>query len=380
MEIKEMTMLDIESRKKEISALLETEGADLEALNKEVDELNERASAIKEQAETRKAIIEKVANNEGATTIIEERKGDEKMEKRFFDVDTVEYRNYWINKIKGTPIEERQNETYATTDNGNAIPTMVADKFIEKMKAIAPMLDEIQLFRVAGNLKVTVEGTNNPASAHTENATISASADTVVNVSLGVVEYAKIIKISKSVRAMSVDAFEGWLVDLLSRDIARAIDNHIINHTTNGITHGTYTTGTNQIVSTVAYKYKDLCDLVALLPAGYDADAKFLVNKKTLWGDIKGIVDDAKRPIFDATTKTLLGYPVLVDDYVPTDDKGVYLASWKEAVIGNLSTPVEVEASEIAGFSTGSIDFRGFAGFDSKPVNDGANIYRLIRS
>lgn len=373
MEIKEMKIEDIEARKLEIANEMNEENADLDALTNEVDELNARSQEIKDEVEKRNALIEAVSKGEGE--IVEERKEETKMENNF-NVDSMEYRNAWLNNIQHP--ECRQNETYATTDSYTAIPTLVADKFFEKLKAVAPMIDEITLLRASGSIKFVTEGTNNPAVAHTENSAISASADTIVTVELGVVEYAKIVRISKSVKSMSIDAFENWLLELLARDIARAIDNHIINHANNGIVNGTYSTGTNQVLQTGDYTYADICSLIAMLPAGYDATAKFLTSKKVLWEDVKGMVDDNGRPIFDAQAKTLCGYPVIVDDYVPATNKGIYLASWEDAVVGNLSTPIEVEASEIAGFSTGTIDFRGFAGFDSKLTFGGANVVRLV--
>jgi len=373
MEIREMQMEDIEARKAEIAEEATGEEADLDALTSEVDELNARAAEIKEEAEKRSAIIEEIV--EGAGEIIEERKEENVMD-NVFSVDSMEYRNAWLERIQKP--ELRNNETYATTDSYTAIPTLVSNKFFEKIKKIAPMMDEITCLRAAGAIKFVTEGTNNAAAAHTENSAISASADSIITVELGVVEYAKIIKISKSVKSMSIDAFEEWLLELLSRDIARAIDNAIINASSKGIVNGTYSTGTNQILQTGAYTYADICDLIALLPAGYDPTAKFLVSKKTLWGEIKGMVDDGGKPIFDAQDKTICGYPVIVDEYVPSTDKGIYLADWSEAVVGNLSTPIEVEASEVAGFSTGTVDFRGFAGFDSKLTMGGANIVRLV--
>ena len=373
-EIRAMQMEDIEARVAELKDMVSAEDTDLEALSAELDELEARKAELVEMAEKRAAIVDKVAGMTPAP-VITERKEEIKMGNTF-SVDSMEYRNAWLAGIQKP--ELRNNETYATTDSYTAIPTLVANKFIEKLKAIAPMMDEITCLRAAGAIKFVAEGTNNAATAHTENSAISASADSIVTVTLGVVEYAKIIKISKSVQSMSIDAFEDWLLDMLARDIARAIDNHIINHASNGIVNGTYSTGTNQILNTGDYTYADICSLIALLPAGYDPTAKFLTSKKVLWEDIKGMVDDAGRPIFDATAKTLCGYPVIVDDYVPVTDKGIYLADWAEAVVGNLSTPIQVEASEVAGFATGTVDFRGFAGFDSALPLAGANIVRLV--
>ena len=299
-------------------------------------------------------------------------------EERKMEINTMEYRDLWLRNLQGnlTP-EERDGYTSANT---NAVPTLVADKFFEKMKKLAPMLSEITLLRVAGNLKFVAEGTRNTASKHTENSAVSPAEDATVSVTLGAFEFMKIIQISRTARMMSIDAFEGWLVEMLAGDIARAIDNYILNDETNGVAAITYTTNTNQIVAQT-YTYKSVCDLIALLPAAYDAEAKFLVNKKTLYTKIAAIEDNSKRPIFvnDATAGVagrLMGYPVVVDDYVTNSNDALYLGKWTD-VVGNLSEDINVEANESAGFTSNSVMYRGVAAFDSKPAKvDG--IVRLV--
>jgi HK97 family phage major capsid protein len=185
---------------------------------------------------------------------------------------------------------------------------------------------------------------------------------------------------------MAIDAFEGWLVDMLAGDIARAIDNYILNDETNGIAALTFSTGgdvPNQILNTAStgYTYKNVCDLIALLPAAYDAEAKFLVNKKTLYGQIAQIKDTNERPIFVPDTVTgiggrLMGYPVVVDDYVTAANKALYLGKWTD-VVGNLPEDIHVDTDESAGFTSNSIMYRGIAVFDSKPAK-GDGIVRLV--
>ena len=81
---------------------------------------------------------------------------------------------------------------------------------------------------------------------------------------------------------------------------------------------------------------------------------------------MKNIVDTANRPIFDAVEKTLLGYPVVVDDYVGTSKNEIYLGRWTD-IVGNLSQDITVDRSVESGFLNNSVDYRGVAVFDSKP-------------
>ena len=350
---------------------IEERANQLEAVNRE---LEARKEAAKQAEEERQAVAE--SRTEPITRLEES-----KEEKKMFEINSKEYRDLWLRNLQGnlTP-EERANETY-TSANSNAVPTLVADKFFEKMKKLAPMLSEITLLRVAGNIKFVAEGTRNEATAkHTENSSVSAAADTTVAVTLGGYEFIKVIQISRTAKLMSVDAFEDWIVEMLAGDIARAIDKYILTDSTNGISHLTFTT-TTQIVNTQGYTYKNVCDLIALLPAAYDAEAKFLVNKATLYKEIAQIEDSAGRPIFVPDTVNglggrLMGYPVVVDDYVTTANKALYLGKWTD-VVGNLSEDIHVDKDESAAFASNALMYRGVAVFDSKPAKSDA-IVRLV--
>jgi HK97 family phage major capsid protein len=345
------------------------------------DEIEERAdelAAIKAELDARKAAAaeieqkaEEVALKQGEPII--------KTEEKRMEINSVEYRDLWIRNLQGN-LNEEEKRAYASNTT-NAVPTLVSDKFFEKMKKLAPMLSEITLLRVAGSIKFVAEGTRNSAdSKHTENSANSPAADTTVSVTLGGFEFLKIIQISRTAKLMSIDAFEGWLVNMLAGDIARAIDDYIINDASNGIAAITWTSNTNQIVEATP-GYGDICDLIALLPAAYDAEAKFLVNKKTLYTKIAQIVDSTGNPIFVPDTVSgvggrLMGYPVVVDDYVVSSNGSLYLGRWTD-VVGNLSEDIHVDADESAGFTANSIMYRGVAVFDSKPAKTDA-IVRLV--
>lgn len=357
----------IEERRAAIATEVETaEASVLEERDQESKELEARKAELnarKEEIEAEERAAEEVANNTVETEDIELPTEERKMEK-IFSIESEEYRSAWLKNLQGKKLEEAEERAYAASDANNAVPTLVADKFFEKIQKLAPMLSEITLMQVAGNLKFTAEGTRNAAGIHTENTAVAPAADTIVSVELGGKEFMKVIRISQAAATMSVNAFEGWLVDMLAGDIARAIDDYIINNASNGIVAMASTATTNKVTST-SYDYADICKLVSLLPAGYDAEAKFLVSKKVLFNDIKAITDTNKRPIFDPVEKTLFGYPVIVDDYVPSDHKQVFLGRWTD-VVGNLSQPINVARSDQSGFLNNSIDFRGTAIFDSK--------------
>ena len=371
----------IEARLDEIEKELNAEEVE-EKTEEELTEMEEEVRSLKAEKtnilkaiEKRSSIEKEIAEGKIGNDVTNDflNGGMKEMQERNFDASSKEFRSAWAKSLMGQELNEVEKRAY--DQNGAAIPTEIADQFFEKMKKLAPMLDEITLLRVAGNVKFYAEGVRDTAGKHTENAEMASANDTMVAVTLGGFEFMKVISISKSAKAMSVSAFEKWIVDMLAGDIARAIDNYIINDPANGIAAIKFADNGTQVEATAAYTYKNIMDLIALLPAAYDAEAKFLVNKKVLWSDIRGILDENKRPIFDPESKTLCGYPVITDDYVASATKDVYLGRWLD-VVGNLSEDVTVESNANSGFTRGAIDYRGFAVFDSKPAKEDA-IVRL---
>ena len=383
MDLSDMTLVDVENRIAELDAAVETmaEAAEIDAATEEKRALLQRRAELAEIMQ-RTADAQSLTEGKARPDKIIETVSNERRTDMNYEVNSPEYRDLWLRNLQGrlTP-EERNGFTQSSTYATNAIPTEVSAKFFEKMKKLAPMLSEITLLRVAGNIQFVAEGTRNAAAKHTENDEISVAQDTTVKVSLGAIEFFKILGISESAKLMSIDAFEAWLIEMLAGDIARAIDDYIINDSTNGVVALTFTTGTNQILNTATtgYTYKNVIDLIALLPAAYDAEAKFLVNKKTLYGSIASIVDSNGRPIFVESTERgvagrLMGYDVLVDDYVTTANKALYLGKWTD-IVGNLSQDVNVIT--YPDYDHAQVKYRGGAFFDSKVAKNDA-IMRLV--
>lgn len=367
MEIKNMNMVEVEARFAEIKAELDEEfteerGAEL---NAEIDSLNVRKADL-EAFEARNKQAEALQQREAEAKIIEKREEITMEEKRFTSA-SEEFRSAFIKTLQGKQLSEVEERAYAQAGINGAIPDVTSNKFFEKMVKLAPMLNKITLMQVKGNLKFMVEGNRAAASKHTENDALSAAADTMVKVELGAYEFMKVIAISKSAADLAIDAFETWLVDLLAGDIARAIDNYILNDATNGLSANTSITSTK--ISATSYSYANILSLVAGLPAAYDAEAEFLMNKATLYNQVANIVDSQGRPIFvpDATVGVgrVLGFPVTLDDYVTATKSPIYLGKLSD-IVGNLSQGVQVEASKEAGFTSGTIYYRGYAQFDSK--------------
>jgi HK97 family phage major capsid protein len=376
-------LTEIEARLAAIKGELEAPEADLDALETEIRALKEERTGIQEKVEKRQALLDGIVKGEGVKvvkTFQEERKMIEQDKETI--LASAEYRTAFLKNLQGKPmsVEERTYLTNATTSTGAAVPTPTAELLFEKMIKVAPMLSEITLLRIAGNVRFSAESTRDVAAKHTENADITPAADAIITVSLTGYEYNKVLRVSKSVETMAIAAFEGWITDMLATDIARIIEDAIINGDGSGdpqgvaYAHATWTT-TYEISTTASITYDNVMDLIALLPAGYDGNAKFLCNKKFVYGSLAKIVEaTTNAPILVKDMEgglrfNLMGFPIITSDKVADDT--MYFGDYKK-IVGNLAQDITVERSTESGFLANAIDYRGGAIFDCKCGNSDA--------
>lgn len=362
----EKRLKEIDERKIEIRQLLESDvETDLDEVEKELTELEAEAKELR----SKKEIAEKIQTGEAEVRKIEE----PEVETMDNITATKEYRSAFFKRLLGKPLTEVEERAYTSADQSAyaVIPVETANMIFEKMVKVAPMLSQITLLRVAGNVKFAIEGTRNVAAIHTENEAITPATDTLTYVTLAGYEYAKVIRISKTVATMAIDAFETWLVNMLAEDIARAIEDDIINGTDSNEPKGvekanTWTTGTLISVAASALDFDDIMDLIALLPNGYMSNAKFLCNSRMFYGTLAKIKDAEGSPIYVRDMESgvgfrIMGFPVILSDYVANNT--AYFGDFSK-VIGNLSQDIMVESSTQSGFLANAIDFRGTAIFD----------------
>ena len=367
------TLEEIKAEFRELSEKVESaEEMSEEELNEaeaKLSELEEERKSIVEKAEKRSETLKQIRNGlEGIEKeSAEERKDEEKME--------VNYRNAYFKKLMGKELNEE--ERALTTSTTAVIPTETSEKIFDKMVKLVPLLGEIELFHVPGNLKFAVETTRADAGYHTQNSTgINVDATAVLTeVSLGGYEFTKLIQVSDSVLQMSINDFEDWLVRMLAESIATKIEYEIINgtgsSTVKGINAISYVNNTNgvQYNGSTGITAANVRTLIGLLHAGYDKGAKFLMDKKTLFNQFMGLQDNSKCDIVrvEGGNYYIYGYPVILSDEITT---GVaFLGNFKKYV-GNLNRDVEVKKD--FDINTNSYKYLGVGIFDGKPACEDA--------
>ena len=382
-----MRIKEIEARLAAIKQEIEQRGAEMtaaeiDALEQETSQLTEERAGLIAAAEKRSGILNTIA--QGAGVVSRSFTQQTVTEENDDPVASPEYRSAWLKQLRRLPLSDAEKRAYSNVTGAGAevIPTQTANEIISKIKTLAPMLNEVTLLHVKGAVKFAVEGTNNDAAIHAENAAITAAADTFTTVTLTGYEIIKLVQISDTVMTMSIAAFESWIVNMLSEAIARKIEDLLINGTgTNqpkGIDKANTWGATNSVSvgASASLTAANVQALIGLLNAGYDRNAKFAMSKKTLFTDFMPLQDNSKNHIVTVQGNAyfVYGYPVLLSDYVK--DHEAFLGDFKK-VCANLAENIGVKnAYDI---NTNSYKYSGIAIFDCQPAI-GEAIVKLVKA
>lgn len=225
MEIKDMTMEEVEARLAEIKAEIDGEDADIEALNAEVDQLVERQSAIRQAAEEKRSLLEKVANmNTTPIAKIEERKPEMEIEVR----NTKAYIDAYAEYIKtGDSTECRALLTENTANGTVAVPEFVYDvvKTAWNREGIMSLVHKSYL---RGNLKVGFEISASDATVHTEGQAVNEETLTLGIVELVPAAIKKWVSISDEALDMTGETYLRYIYEELTYKIAQKAANELI--------------------------------------------------------------------------------------------------------------------------------------------------------
>ena len=371
-----MRIKEIEARLAAIKKEIEERGdamkaEEIDALEKETKELTEERAGLIAAAEKRNGILDNIAKGAGIVSRTFEQKQDNADPDDPFG--TPEYRSAWLKNLRRLPLTDAEKRAYANASGTGAevVPTQTANEIISKVKKLAPMLNEVTLLHVKGAVKFVVEGTNNDAAIHTENAAITPAADTLTTVTLSGYEIVKLVQISDTVMTMSIAAFESWIVDMLAEAIARKVEDFFINGTgtsqPKGIDKANTWGATNSVSvgASASLTAANVQTLIGLLNAGYDRNAKFVMSKRTLFTDFMPLQDTGKNHIVTVQGNSyfVYGYPVLLSDYVKEHE--AFLGDFKK-VCANLAEDINVKnAYDI---DTNSYKYSGIAIFDCQPA------------
>ena len=388
---KTKTAAEIEQRAAEIKNIIATDAkADVEALNIESQGMNQAMAEIR-AAEGAQGVEFRGFNFlEGAN--FETRGSYEAVEGDVFA--SAEYRSAFYKSLMGqtltakekaaferaqaiTKAENRASAFNTVTESAAVIPTNTLNEVVKKARTMGGLIAHVRHFAMPSKIAIPVGTPGSKAAWHVEGANVDTEKNVPASVTFNGYEIIKIFSISAATKTMSVDAFEGYLVEELSACVMECIADALVNGSGSnqgtGLMSGiTWVDDTNavKVAKGTAIAYADVVKTVAMLKRGYGAGAKWAMNNATLYKTFYGMVDGNKRPIFIAdaqgdTIGKILGFEVIVDDNIADD---VVIFGNYHYMGYNMPNGIVIEVSRESSFKSGLIDYRALAIADCKPI------------
>lgn len=339
---------------------------DLESQLKEIEEREVKENKLKE--------LRGMLN----TTKTIEKRGTE-MEKNY-NVNGAEYRSAWVKDLMG---KELNTEERAALTSANAvIPTGIAEEVYSIVEA-SPLVDAVDVSHITGYVTFPVETAASDAAWVAMGTAATDGTDTLTPITLNAYKLIKTVEITADISAMSVAAFEKWIVARLADKILKAVNNAILNGTGASQPSGIFkvknsATGT---FTKAGMTYKDLMKVLAALPTGYAANGTLVMNRALFYGDVLGMTDSNGQKVCVADAQSpakfnVLGYPVIIDDNCPADK---LLFGDLKAYKFNFASDTEVKPDASVGFRSGSVVWRAMTLADGN-LGDARAIVRFDRA
>ncbi len=376
MNLDEMNLEQVNQRLAELDEEVRgmTKVEDVEAATESKKALLERQAELF-NLEQRKQTALDLAAGKIVGQKIEERKDVKQME-NIIDHTSPEYRDAWLKNLQGKELNEIEKRALTATA---AMPESTTNKIIDRMVDMVPLLNEIELFRIPGNLNIAVETAAPAGTQEAAGGSVTVATATLRQVALGGYNINAFIQVGADLAAMAVPAFEDWLVRKLSEGVAYKIEDMIVNGDGNSapkgiesyvgwdVSDGTAIDWTGDTNTTLALV--DIDKAISLIPAAYDSNSKFLMSKKTFFQNVSGLTDTNNWPIItkDGNKFYLRGYEVIFSDKVTLHD--IFFGDFKRGMVGNLSSEIKVEKQRNLQYN--AWDILGWGVFDCEPAAAG---------
>lgn len=311
--IQGMTSDEIEKRLKEIDGEVEasTDPEEVNMRTLEVRELNARKEELAD-LERRQKEAREIAKGKLETETIEERKND-MAEEKIYNAGSPEYRRAWLKSVavnergehflgEMTP-EERAAFTFTTQNTGAVVPTEMQDRIVDLVKGEAPMIEDAMLTNIekAFSIAVRTAIAQGDAAVVGESAANDDENDTFNLVTMTGVDIKKHAIMTRRMQFQSIDAFETWLVNDISKRIAVA-EERVAHARLSGTAPATgeavnanVKIAAANVLTAQAYSDAVLRNIMSLIDE--NGEVVIYANAKTIWNGLAGIVDAENKKV-----------------------------------------------------------------------------------
>lgn len=318
MDMKEMTIEQLEERKTAILAELDNPEANLDALEEEARAIKEEIELRKAEAAKKAEVRETVASGNGE--VIEKMKVEERKMTNMEIRNSAEYIEAYARYIKSG--DDKECRSLLTENVSGAVPVPeLVDEIVHTAWDNDPILSRVRKTFFRGNLKVAFERSATAAEVHTEGTT----APSEESLTLGIVtmipaNIKKWIRISDEAVAMGGEAFLRYVYGELTYRIIKKLAGDVVADIAGAnTTHGANAVGVPQVSADPA--------LGSVAKAmGYLSDEA--VNLVVVMNRLTFAAYKAAQYAGNYAMDIFEGLPVLFSDRLPAyataDDNAVY--------------------------------------------------------
>ena len=312
--------------KGQLEAMLDTAKAEERAMtSEEITKFDELENEIKN--------IDATIEREERTNMNENKEivKDATVEER----DIKSFADYIRNTVTG--VESRAETNLTKGDNGAVIPKTIVKKIVEKVEEISPIYKMATKYNIGGTVNVPKEDNTSDTitvAYANEFAELESRANKFATIELTGFLYGALTKIAKSLLRNSDFDLTNWVINKMSKQIAKFIDGELINGTSGKISGvaGSYD-ATNMKVTLAkasAITADELIDTQELIPDAYQADSIWVMNRSTRKA-IRKLKDGQGNYLLEKDSTSKWGYKLMGNDVYCTD---------RMSALGTASKPV----------------------------------------
>lgn len=274
-------------------------------------------------------------------------------------------------------VESRAAGTFDIGTNGGAIiPTVIANKIIEKVKELSPIYSQATIYNVGGDLVFPAydESTDTGAALVEDMEELTETAGKFTNIKLENNILGVLKLISKSLMNRTEFDLVGFVVNKVAENISEFLENALLNGSESKYKGVFQTENLVTAASATAITADELIDVQMTVPAVYQNSAVWLMNKDTFKKIRKLKNNDGEYLLNkDLTTPfgwTLLGKPVYISDNAPKAEAGKTVIVYGEmsGLYVKLAQGIEMQMLLEKYATKHAIGVVGYVEFDSKIV------------
>lgn len=303
-----------------------------------------------------------------------EKKNDKEQEQREAEErDLADFEAYLRGKV-----EERENTNMVKTENGAVIPSTIANKIIQKVVDICPIYYDADRYNVKGTLQIPYydETTKDIKMEYCDEFTDGeSSVGKFASITLTGYLARAITDVSKSLINNSQFNIVDFVVTRMALSIAKFLEKELLHGTDSKVDGLKGVTQKVTAASATTVTADEIIDLQEAVPDEYQADAYFIMNKKTRTA-IRKLKDGQGNYLLNKDANSRWGYTLFGKDVytsanmdeMAASKTAIYYGDYKGLAV-KVSEDINIDVLRETKARQHAVEVLGFVEFDAKVQN-----------